>query len=149
MYAAAEVLLLDPIAAMEDAVIPGKLLTYMAAPCRGHDREQRSRSRDRASKMRSARSGRRSGSLLHSNACPKNDPELRRVLGANAHVYAETHFTKASVTNLPRLRSLNLLVGTIFVLFRILVIVFCSQIAVLRHCNLRPHRSPREETEWP
>jgi hypothetical protein len=79
----------------------------------------------------------------------KTDPELRRVLGANAHVYAETHFTKASVTNLPRLRSLNLLVGTIFVLFRILVIVFCSQIAVLRHCNLRPHRSPREETEWP
>jgi hypothetical protein len=71
MYTAADVLLLNQIAAMEDAVIPCKLLTYMAAgrlPCRRRKREQRSRSRDPACEMRSARSGR---GPQHSNARTK------------------------------------------------------------------------------
>jgi hypothetical protein len=71
MYASADVLLLNQIAAMEDAVIPCKLLTYMAAGCpivAAVSEKGEGRSRDPPNKMPSARSGRRSGGPQHSNA---------------------------------------------------------------------------------
>jgi glycosyltransferase involved in cell wall biosynthesis len=99
MYAAADVLLLNQIAAMEDAVIPCKLLTYMAAgrPIIAAVSENS----EAARVIRHARCGAivaadNPEALGKAMLSLKNDLELRRRLGANARAYAEEHFTKAS-----------------------------------------------------
>jgi len=100
MYAAADVLLLNQIAAMEDAVIPCKLLTYMAAgrPIVAAVNENS----EAARVIRRAQCGvivpaEDPETLSTAMLALQKDPELRRVLGANARLYAEMHFTKASV----------------------------------------------------
>ena len=100
MYAAADVLLLNQIAAMEDAVIPCKLLTYMAAgrPIIAAV----SPNSEAARVIRLANCGvivaaEDPEALSIAVRSLKHDPDLRRELGANARAYAEKHFTKASV----------------------------------------------------
>jgi len=100
MYAAADTLLLNQIAAMEDAVIPCKLLTYMAAgrPIVAAVNENCEAARI----MRQARCGvivpaENPEALTAVMVALRKDPELCRVLGANARAYAEQHFTKGSV----------------------------------------------------
>jgi len=100
MYAAADVLLLNQIAAMEDAVIPCKLLTYMAAgrPIVAAVNENS----EAARVIRRAQCGvivpaEDPEALSTAMLALQSDPELRRELGANARLYAEMHFTKASV----------------------------------------------------
>lgn len=100
MYAAADVLLLNQRATVEDAVIPSKLLTYMAA--------RRSVVAAISEKSEAARQ------ICHAKCgltVPSEDPEalvaatlklrqdavLRRELGANGRRYAEKHFTKQRV----------------------------------------------------
>jgi colanic acid biosynthesis glycosyl transferase WcaI len=100
MYAAADVLLLNQIAAMKDAVIPCKLLTYMAAgrPIVAAVSENS----EAARVIRRANCGvivaaENPEALSAAMRSLKNDPELRCKLGSNARAYAEEHFTKASV----------------------------------------------------
>ncbi|MGB8541057.1 MAG: glycosyltransferase [Candidatus Acidiferrales bacterium] len=100
MYATADVLLLNQIAAMEDAVIPCKLLTYMAAgrPIVAAVSENS----EAARVIRRANCGvivaaEDPEALSAAVRSLKNDPELLRDLGANARAYAEKHFAKASV----------------------------------------------------
>jgi colanic acid biosynthesis glycosyl transferase WcaI len=100
MYGAADVLLLNQIAAMEDAVIPCKLLTYMAAgrPVVAAVNENS----EAARVIHRANCGvivpaENPEALTAAILSLKRNPELRRVLGANARAYAEAHFTKASV----------------------------------------------------
>jgi colanic acid biosynthesis glycosyl transferase WcaI len=100
MYAAANVLLLNQIAAMEDAVIPCKLLTYMAAgrPIVAAVNENS----EAARVIHRANCGvtvpaENPAALIAAIVSLKGNPELRRVLGANARAYAERHFTKATV----------------------------------------------------
>lgn len=99
MYAAADVLLLNQIAAIGDAVIPCKLLTYMAAgrPIVAAVNENS----EAARVIRRANCGvivaaEDPEALSAAVRSLKNEPELRRELGANARAYAEEHFTKAS-----------------------------------------------------
>jgi colanic acid biosynthesis glycosyl transferase WcaI len=100
MYAEADLLLLNQKSTVEDAVIPSKLQTYMAA------------GRPIVAAV-SARS--ESARYVHRASCgivvePEEpqalaeavlrlagDPELRKQLGANGRAYAEAHFTKSAV----------------------------------------------------
>src|SRR6202451_2511863 len=85
MYAAANVLLLNQIAAMEDAVIPCKLLTYMAAgrPIVAAVNENS----EAARVIHRANCGvtvpaENPAALIAAIVSLKGNPELRRVLGA-------------------------------------------------------------------
>lgn len=100
MYAAADVLLLNQVAAMKDAVIPCKLLTYMAAgrPIVAAVNENS----EAARVILQANCGvivpaENPEALTAAIVSLQKNPVLRRELGANARTYAERHFTKASV----------------------------------------------------
>lgn len=100
MYAGADVLLLNQIAAMGDAVIPCKLLTYMAAgrPIVAAVNENSEAARI----IRRANCGvivpaEDHEALTAAVISLRKDVELRRILGANARIHAELHFTKARV----------------------------------------------------
>ena len=117
MYAAADTLLLNQVAAMEDAVIPCKLLTYMAAgrPIVAAVNENCEAARI----IRQASCGvivpaENPEALTAVMVALRKDPELSRVLGANGRVYAEEHFTKASVLQAYDELFLNTLITTAF-----------------------------------
>lgn len=100
MYAGADLLLLNQIAAIEDAVIPCKLLTYMAAgrPIVAAVNENS----EAAHIIRNANCGvivpaEDFEALTAAVISLQKDVELRRVLGANGRIHAELHFTKARV----------------------------------------------------
>jgi NAD(P)-dependent dehydrogenase (short-subunit alcohol dehydrogenase family) len=100
MYAAADVLLLNQIATMEDAVIPCKLLTYMAAgrpivaAVSGNSEAARVIRHANCGVIVAAEDPEALSAAVRSL---KDDPKLRSQLGANARTYAEEHFNKAGV----------------------------------------------------
>jgi colanic acid biosynthesis glycosyl transferase WcaI len=100
MYAEADLLLLNQKSTVEDAVIPSKLLTYMAAGCpivaAVSERSEAARH------MALAGCGvvipsENPQALADTVLRLSRDPELRSQLGANGRAYAETHFTKLAV----------------------------------------------------
>lgn len=100
MYAAADVLLLNQKAAVEDAVIPSKLLTYMAAG-RAILAAVSERS-EAARQIARARCGivtpAESPSALAEAICQlQKSPDLRAELGRNGRAWAEKNYTRAAV----------------------------------------------------
>jgi putative colanic acid biosynthesis glycosyltransferase WcaI len=102
MYASADVLLLNQAAAVEDAVIPSKLLTYMAAgkPIVAAVSEKS----EAARQIRRANCGvvvapENPQALVEAVLSLRSDPSLCREYEVNARLYAETHFTKAGILN--------------------------------------------------
>ena len=100
MYATADLLLLNQAAAIEDAVIPSKLLTYMAAgrPVVGSVCEKSEAYRQ----IRLANCGvmvpaENPQALADAVVALRSNPALCKELGANGRIYAEAHFTKARV----------------------------------------------------
>lgn len=100
MYAAADALLLNQRSAVEDAVIPSKLLTYMssgrAVVAAVSDRSEAAR------QVRRADCGvlvhaENPGALLAGVNELRRAPALRQRLGRNGRAYAEAHFTKDRV----------------------------------------------------
>jgi colanic acid biosynthesis glycosyl transferase WcaI len=100
MYGSADLLLLNQAAAVEDAVIPSKLLTYMGAG--------RAVVAAVSEKSEAARQIRRANcgvvvppespeALREAVLTLRKDAGLRLKLGANARTFAEIHFTKAGV----------------------------------------------------
>ncbi len=100
MYAAADALLLNQRSAVEDAVIPSKLLTYMSS-----GRAVVAAVSDRSE---AARQVRRAGcgvlvpaenpdALLEGVNELRRAPALRQRLGRNGRAFAEAHFTKSRV----------------------------------------------------
>jgi colanic acid biosynthesis glycosyl transferase WcaI len=100
MYSAADVLILNQRAAVVDAVIPSKLLTYMAAgrPVLGavSDQSETARYISRA----------QCGVIVHPEEPEalvkavldlQNASTLREALGANGRAYVQQHFTKEKV----------------------------------------------------
>jgi colanic acid biosynthesis glycosyl transferase WcaI len=100
MYSAADVLLLNQKAAVEDSVIPSKLLTYMAAG-RTVLAAVSERS-EAAGQIRDAQCGllvpaEDPKALVEAVSLLQRDLSLRQRLGANGRVYADLHFTKQKV----------------------------------------------------
>ena len=100
MYAAADALLLNQRSAVEDAVIPSKLLTYMSSG-RAVVAAVSHRS-EAARQVRRADCGvlvpaENPAALLDGVNELRRAPALRKRLGRNGRVYAEAHFTKDSV----------------------------------------------------
>jgi colanic acid biosynthesis glycosyl transferase WcaI len=100
MYGTAGLLLLNQAAALEDAVIPSKLLTYMAAgrPVVGSVSEKSEAYRQ----IRLANCGvvvpaENPQALADAVVALRRNPALCKELGANGRAYAEAHFTKARV----------------------------------------------------
>jgi colanic acid biosynthesis glycosyl transferase WcaI len=100
MYSAADVLLLNQKATVEDSVIPSKLLTYMAAgrPVIAAVSERSEAARH----ICTAHSGiivrpEDPSAILYAALRLRQDPKLRRELGANGRRYALKHFTKSKV----------------------------------------------------
>jgi colanic acid biosynthesis glycosyl transferase WcaI len=100
MYAAADALLLNQRSAVEDAVIPSKLLTYMssgrAVVAAVSDRSEAAR------QVRRADCGvlvpaENPDALLGGVNELRRAPARRQRLGRNGRVYAEAHFTKGRV----------------------------------------------------
>jgi len=100
MYSAADVLLLNQKAAVEDSVIPSKLLTYMAAGrtilAAVSERSEVAR------QVRDAQCGllvpaEDPKALVEAVSLLRRDPSLRQRLGTNGRVYADLHFTKQKV----------------------------------------------------
>jgi len=100
MYSAADVLLLNQAAAVEDAVIPSKLLAYMAAG--------RAIVAAVSEKSEAARLIRRAAcgviaraedprALVDAVLMLRSAPGTRSMLAANGRAYVEEHFTKSSV----------------------------------------------------
>jgi colanic acid biosynthesis glycosyl transferase WcaI len=100
VYASAGALLLNQIAAMEDAVIPSKLLTYMAA---GRPVVAAVSERSEAARhIEHARCGvvipaENPQALVDAVVQLHGDSNLCQQLGENGRKYAETHFTKSFV----------------------------------------------------
>jgi len=100
MYSAADMLLLNQKAAVEDSVIPSKLLTYMAA---GRTILAAVNERSEAARqIREARCGvlvcsEDPRALVEAVSALWRDPDLRQKLGANGRAYADRHFTKQKV----------------------------------------------------
>lgn len=100
MYSSADLLVLNQAAAIEDAVIPSKLLTYMAA---GKAIVAAVSGRSEAARqILSAKCGvvvpaENARALADAVLALRGNPALRQELGANGRAYAEAHFTKASV----------------------------------------------------
>jgi colanic acid biosynthesis glycosyl transferase WcaI len=100
MYSAADVLLLNQKAAIEDAVIPSKLLTYMAA---GRMVLAAASERSEAARhIANAQCGLRISAedpkaLVEAVCWARQQPAQRKRLGANGRIYAEAHFTKQRV----------------------------------------------------
>jgi colanic acid biosynthesis glycosyl transferase WcaI len=100
MYSSADLLLLNQAATIEDAVIPSKLLTYMAAgrPVVAAVSEKSETSRQ----VHLANCGvvvpaENPQALVDAVLALRRNPVLRKELGANGRAYAEAHFTKARV----------------------------------------------------
>jgi colanic acid biosynthesis glycosyl transferase WcaI len=100
MYAEADLLLLNQKSTVEDAVIPSKLLTYMAA---GRPIVAAVSERSEAARhIESAGCGvvipsENPQALADTVLRLSSDSELRTQLGANGRAYAEAHFTKRAV----------------------------------------------------
>jgi colanic acid biosynthesis glycosyl transferase WcaI len=100
MYSAADVLLLNQKAAVEDSVIPSKLLTYMAA---GRTVLAAVSERSEAARqILEAQCGllvpaEDPKALVEAVFALRRDPARRQKLGANGRVYAEMRFTKQNV----------------------------------------------------
>ncbi len=100
LYAAADVLLLNQKAGVKDAVIPSKLLTYMAS---GQPVLAAAHSDSVASRLvREARCGvvvkpEDPTDLLEGARALRADASLRMEMGANGRVYAERNYNKARV----------------------------------------------------
>ena len=103
VYAAADVLLLNQKAAVKDAVIPSKLLTYMAA---GQPVMAAANSHSVASRLvREARCGvvvkpEDPADLVDGARALRANVPLRLEMGANGRQYAEGNYNKARVLNL-------------------------------------------------
>jgi colanic acid biosynthesis glycosyl transferase WcaI len=100
MYSSADLLLLNQAAAVEDAVIPSKLLTYMAAG-RAIVAAVSEKS-EAARQIRKANCGvvvppENPEALVHAVLSLSENAGLRRQLGTNARAYAEPRFTRAGV----------------------------------------------------
>jgi len=100
MYGAADVLLLNQKSAVEDAVIPSKLLTYMAS---GHPvvaavslRSEASRQIERAD-CGLLVAPENPQALVEGVAALRRAPAMRQRLGRNGRAYAEAHFTRERV----------------------------------------------------
>ncbi len=100
MYSAADVLLLNQAAAVEDAVIPSKLLAYMAAGraivAAVSERSEAARLIRRAACGVIARAE-NPGALVDAVLMLRGAPGTRSMLAANGRAYVEEHFTKLSV----------------------------------------------------
>lgn len=100
MYSSADLLVLNQAAAIEDAVIPSKLLTYMAAgrPIVAAVSEKSEAARQillaNCGVVVPAENPRALGDAVLSL---RRNPALREELGTNGRAYAEAHFTKALV----------------------------------------------------
>ena len=100
MYSAADVLLLNQKAAVQDAVIPSKLLTYMAAG-RAVIAAVSDRS-EAAQQVRNAQCGlvipsEKPEALVEAVLTLRETPTQRQEYGGSGKVYAELHFTKQRV----------------------------------------------------
>jgi colanic acid biosynthesis glycosyl transferase WcaI len=100
MYSAADILLLNQKAAVKDAVIPSKLLTYMAAgrPVLAAVNEKS----EAARQIQNAQCGVQipaedPRALIEAVSRLRQDMALRQKLGANGRVYALRNFTKQRV----------------------------------------------------
>src|SRR6202011_553138 len=100
MYASADVLLLNQRAAVQDAVIPSKLLTYIAAG-RGvigavSDKSEAAQliARAQCGLLTLAEDPQ---ALVDAALRLMGDEALRKRLGKNGRAYAESHFTKKQV----------------------------------------------------
>jgi colanic acid biosynthesis glycosyl transferase WcaI len=100
LYAAADLLLLNQKAAVKDAVIPSKLLTYMAS---GQPVLCAARPESVASDIiHEAMCGvvvkpEDPAALVEGAIALRTDDSLRREMGANGRTYAERHYNKARV----------------------------------------------------
>jgi len=103
LYAAADALLLNQKSAVKDAVIPSKLLTYMAAGqpilCAACPESVASHL------IREAKCGVMAApedpdALVAGAITLRADPSLRREMGANGRTYAQRHYNKARVLDL-------------------------------------------------
>lgn len=103
LYAAADVLLLNQKAAVKDAVIPSKLLTYMAS---GQPVLAAVNSNSVASRLvRDARCGavvkpEDPAGLVEEALALREDAPLRVAMGTSGRAYAERHYKKARVLDL-------------------------------------------------
>jgi colanic acid biosynthesis glycosyl transferase WcaI len=100
MYSTADLLLLNQVAGIEDAVIPSKLLTYMAAgrPVVAAVSEKS----EAARQILLANCGvvvpaEDPQALADAVLALRRNPVLRKELGANGRAYAEAHFTRVRV----------------------------------------------------
>jgi colanic acid biosynthesis glycosyl transferase WcaI len=100
LYAAADILLLNQAAAVEDAVIPSKLLAYMAA---GRAIVASVSENSQAAQLiRQASCGvivraENPGALADAVLMLRGAPATRSLLAANGRAYVEQHFTKMSI----------------------------------------------------
>jgi colanic acid biosynthesis glycosyl transferase WcaI len=100
MYSTADLLLLNQAAAIEDAVIPSKLLTYMAA---GRPVVAAVSSKSEASRQIVLSNcgvvvpPENPQALVDAVLALKQNPTLCKELGANGRSYAEAHFTKGRI----------------------------------------------------
>jgi colanic acid biosynthesis glycosyl transferase WcaI len=100
VYSAADALILNQKASVKDAVIPSKLLTYMAAgrPIIAAVNEESEAARHiRASGCGLIVQPENPKALIDGVALLRGNPSLRLELGANGRKYALEHFTKAKV----------------------------------------------------
>jgi colanic acid biosynthesis glycosyl transferase WcaI len=100
MYAAADVLILNQKAAVKDAVIPSKLLTYMSAgrPVLASVSDES----ETARQVRKAQCGivvapEDAAALVEGVSSLRAEPSLRHTLGRNGCSYVDANFTKARV----------------------------------------------------
>jgi colanic acid biosynthesis glycosyl transferase WcaI len=100
MYSSADVLLLNQAAAVEDAVIPSKLLTYMAAGraivAAVSERSEAARQIQRAD-CGIVVAPENPEALAQAVVRLRREAHLRDRLGANGRAYAEAHFTRARI----------------------------------------------------
>ncbi|MGA9529288.1 MAG: WcaI family glycosyltransferase [Terriglobales bacterium] len=103
MYADADLLLLNQKAAVKDAVIPSKLLTYMAAGkavlCAANSESEASRLTGEAGCGRIV-PPEAPASLAEAALSLRSNPALRQTMGANGRAYAIRNFEKARVLSL-------------------------------------------------
>lgn len=100
MYSSADIVLLNQTATLEGAVIPSKLLTYMAAgrPVVAAVNEKSEAARlIRGADCGVIAAAEDPESLVAAVLSLRADSELRKRLGANGRAYAEEHFTRTNV----------------------------------------------------
>ena len=100
VYSAADVLVLNQKASVKEAVIPSKLLTYMAAgrPVLAAVSEESEAARHiRASRCGFIVQPENPKALVEGVSLLRQNPSLRLELGANGRKYALEHFTKSRV----------------------------------------------------